>query len=173
MFCPAPFFFLFWLSLPPPSSLPNLKNCQPIPPTHGAQDVDRQIRLIAEFVELEAREKSAEIRARAKADADAERQIALVAAKEKISEEYDRKEKAYAVELKMCAHRPPQRGLLFLPRPHPFLSLPPPLTPPHTPPRRLSYARPWPTLASRPAAAMPPWQRPSSAAACSPRGTPL
>jgi len=64
-------------------------------------EVDRQIRMIADFVELEAREKCAEIRARAKADADAERQIALVNAKEKLSEEYDRKEKALGVELKM------------------------------------------------------------------------
>ena len=64
-------------------------------------DVDRQIRMIAEFVELEAREKSAEIRARAKADADAERQIAILNAKDKLAEEFDKKEKALSVELKM------------------------------------------------------------------------
>jgi hypothetical protein len=47
---------------------------------------------------------------RAKADADAEKQIALVNAKEKMAEEYDRKEKLLAVDLKMCVHSVPPRG---------------------------------------------------------------
>ena len=97
---------------------------------------------------VERGEVPAEIRARAKADADAERQIALVNAKEKLGEEFDRKEKALSVELKMCADR-------RLPR-APRLSRP------------LSTAPPHPTT---PCAAMRPWPRRASAAACSRRAT--
>ena len=114
--------------------------------------MDRQIRLIAEFVELEAREKSAEIRARAKADADAERQIALVNAREKLGEEFDRKEKALGVELKMCVGRPSAHPAHPRHRGAAHLQPPPPGHPPPLPP-------PLP-------AAMPPWQRRASAAAC-------
>ncbi len=49
---------------------------------------------------------------RAKADADAEKQIALVNAKEKLAEEYDRKEKLLAVDLKMCVRRASHTPLL-------------------------------------------------------------
>ena len=136
------------------------RRLSPSPPSHlfakpsappRAQEVDRQIRLIAEFVELEAREKSAEIRARAKADADAERQIALVNAREKLGEEFDRKEKALGVELKMCVGRPQAPSLPAHPRHRGAAHLQPP--PPATLPPPLP-------------AAMPPWPRRASAAAC-------
>lgn len=66
-------------------------------------DADRQIRQMVEFIRLEAKEKAAEIRAKAKADADVEKQMAVVNAKAKIGEEFDRKEKAQAVEQKIAA----------------------------------------------------------------------
>jgi hypothetical protein len=45
----------------------------------------------------------------AKADADAEKQIAITSAKMKLAEEYDRKEKNLAVELRMCVEQQRQR----------------------------------------------------------------
>ena len=75
-------------------------------------DAERQIRQMADFIELEAKEKASEIRAKAKADADAERQLAITSAKAKIADEFDKKERNLATEKKMCvgersARRPP------------------------------------------------------------------
>lgn len=66
-------------------------------------DTERQIRQMAEFIRLEAKEKAAEIRAKTRADADAERQAAVQNAKIRVAEEYERKEKAMVMEQRVAA----------------------------------------------------------------------
>lgn len=66
-------------------------------------DTERQIRQMAEFIRLEAKEKAAEIRAKTRADADAERQAAVQNAKIRVAEEYERKEKAIVMEQRVAA----------------------------------------------------------------------
>jgi regulator of protease activity HflC (stomatin/prohibitin superfamily) len=95
-------------------------------------DAERQIRQMADFIELEAKEKASEIRAKAKADADAERQLAITSAKAKIAEEFDKKERNLATEKKMCVDVENASGA----RPSLLTAMPspPPLLPPHPPP---------------------------------------
>jgi V-type H+-transporting ATPase subunit E len=54
-----------------------------------------------DFIKLEAQEKANEIRMKTKADADLEKQMAVLNAKNKLTEEYERKEKALAVDARM------------------------------------------------------------------------
>ena len=58
---------------------------------------------MADFIRLEAKEKAAEIRAKAAADAAIEKQNAVRDAKMKLSDDFDKKEKALAVEQKIRA----------------------------------------------------------------------
>jgi V-type H+-transporting ATPase subunit E len=64
---------------------------------------------MADFIRLEAKEKAAEIRAKAAADATLERQNAVRDAKLKLGDDFDRKEKALAVEQRIKASMDEQR----------------------------------------------------------------
>lgn len=58
---------------------------------------------MANFIKLEAQEKANEIRMKAQADADLEKQMAVLNAKTKLAEEFDRKEKQLAIEQRIKA----------------------------------------------------------------------
>lgn len=67
------------------------------------RDVEKQVRQMANFIRLEAQEKANEIRMKAQADADLEKQMAVLNAKTKLAEEFDRKEKQLAIEQRIKA----------------------------------------------------------------------
>lgn len=60
-----------------------------------------QLNQMRQFILLEAKEKADEIRTKAKADADLEKQTQVLNAKTKLADDYDKKEKAAALELRM------------------------------------------------------------------------
>ena len=56
---------------------------------------------MANFIKLEAQEKANELKMKAQAEADLDKQMTVMNAKTKLAEDYDRKEKALAMEQKM------------------------------------------------------------------------
>lgn len=83
-----------------------------------AAAAERQLNQMRQFILLEAKEKADEIRTKAKADADLEKQTQVLSQKTKLAEDYDRKLKAQALELKIKAsmEERKQRSRLLLAR---------------------------------------------------------